>query len=81
MKKVNILLLLLLAFHCADKPKKIIRVIDPIHINSSETVRNGIDVLIEDYPNFLYGKAVGLVTNHTGITRHERKNYGHRRQA
>ncbi len=36
---------------------------------------NGIDVLIEDYPNFLHGKAVGLVTNHTGITRSERKNY------
>ena len=75
MKNVTILLLLLLAFHCADKPKKIITVIDPIQINSSETVRNGIDVLIEDYPNFLYGKAVGLVTNHTGITRRERKNY------
>ncbi len=75
MKKVNILLLLLLALQCTDKPKKIITFIDPIQINSSETVRNGIDVLIEDYPNFLHGKAVGLVTNHTGITRHERKNY------
>ena len=44
MKKVNILLLLLLALQCSDKPTKIIRVIDPIQINSSETVRNGIDV-------------------------------------
>ena len=75
MKKVNILLLLLLALQCSDKPTKIITVIDPIQIKSSETVRNGIDVLIEDYPNFLYGKTVGLVTNHTGITRSERKNY------
>ena len=48
MKKVNILLLLLLALQCSDKPTKIIRVIDPIQINSSETVRNGIDVLIEE---------------------------------
>ena len=75
MKKVNIILLLLLALQCSDKPTKIITVIDPIQINSSVTVRNGIDVLIEDYPNFLHGKAVGLVTNHTGITRRERKNY------
>ena len=73
MKKVNILLLLLLALQCSDKPTKIITVIDPIQIKSSETVRNGIDVLIEDYPDFLHGKAVGLVTNHTGITRREKK--------
>ena len=75
MKKLNILLLLFLALQCTDKPKEIITVIDPIQINNSETVRNGIDILLEDYPNFLHGKAVGLVTNHTGITRHERKNY------
>ena len=75
MKKVNIILLFLLALQCSDKHTKIITVIDPIQINSSETVRNGIDVLIEDYPDFLNGKAVGLVTNHTGITRREKKNY------
>ena len=73
MKKLNILLLLFLALQCTDKPKEIITVIDPIQINNSETVRNGIDILLEDYPNFLHGKAVGLVTNHTGITRREKK--------
>jgi len=75
MKRNTILLLSLLAFMCSDKSEKNITIINPIQINSSESVRNGIDVLIEDYPNFLQGKAVGLVTNHTGITRHERKNY------
>ena len=75
MQRNTILLLSLLAFMCSDKSEKNITIINPIQINSSESVRNGIDVLIEDYPDFLQGKAVGLVTNHTGITRHERKNY------
>tara|TARA_Y100001980_G_C14535552_1_gene312129 strand:+ start:492 stop:1793 length:1302 start_codon:yes stop_codon:yes gene_type:complete len=75
MKKIYVLLLTLFAFQCSDRSQKTITIINPIQVTSLETVRNGIDILIEDYPNFLHGKAVGLVTNHTGITRHERKNY------
>ena len=75
MKKIYVLLITLFAFQCSDRSQKTITIINPIQVTSLETVRNGIDILIEDYPNFLHGKAVGLVTNHTGITRHERKNY------
>ena len=30
----------------------------------SQNVRTGLDVLIEDHRDFLYGKSIGLITNH-----------------
>ena len=38
-------------------------------------MRTGLDVLIEDHLHFLDGKKIGLVTNHSGLTRTGIKNY------
>ena len=56
MKKIYVLLITLFAFMCSDRSQKTITIINPIQVTSSESVRNGIDILIEDYPNFLHGK-------------------------
>ena len=50
-----------------------VSILEPIKKN--KTVRTGLDVLIEDHLNYLDGKKVGLVTNHSGITRNGVKNY------
>ena len=50
-----------------------ISILEPI--KKDKTVRTGLDVLIEDHPNYLDGKKIGLVTNHSGLTRTGLKNY------
>ena len=50
-----------------------ISILEPI--KKDKTVRTGLDVLIEDHLNYLDGKKIGLVTNHSGITRNGVKNY------
>ena len=35
--------------------------------DKSQNVRTGLDVLIEDHRDFLSGKSIGLITNHSGI--------------
>ena len=75
MRLIKILILCLLAFKCSNEPHKQIIILDPLKPSKNGIVRNGIDVLLEDYPKHLQGKTVGLVTNHTGITRLKEKNY------
>ena len=41
----------------------------------SQNVRTGLDVLIEDHIDFLSGKSIGLITNHSGINRYGISNY------
>ena len=50
-----------------------VSILEPII--KDKTVRTGLDVLIEDHLNYLDGKKIGLVTNHSGITRTGIKNY------
>jgi len=47
----------------------------------AESVLNGIDVLVSENFRSLQGKKVGLITNHTGITRDGRRNIDVMRQA
>ena len=48
-------------------------ILDPKIENQS--VRTGLDVLIEDHKDFLSGKSIGLITNHSGIYRSGISNY------
>ena len=63
---------MLMILSCGTEQDRII-ILDPIQ--SKNTVRTGLDVLLEDYPDLLVGKTIGLVTNHTGISRNNKKNY------
>ena len=63
---------MLMILSCGIEQDRII-ILDPIQ--SKNTVRTGLDVLLEDYPDLLVGKTIGLVTNHTGISRDNKKNY------
>ena len=74
MKLFNLIIISLLILKCSRPQEKII-ILEPISIISNNNVRNGLDVLLEDYPDYLSGKTIGLVTNHTGISRNKEKNY------
>ncbi len=75
MKNIYLLGLFIQIWSCTSTPKNKIVIIEPNIQNYEETVRTGLDVLLEDYPDFLKGKTIGLVTNHTGISRKGEKNY------
>ncbi len=70
--KKNILFILLINYQLFSNN---IEVLKPIDISKTKSTRNGLDVLIEDYPNILKNKKIGLVTNHTGITKDSKNNY------
>ena len=72
--KKKILLSIILVFNCQTYSKNI-EILKPFPSNTSKSVRNGLDVLIEDYPDILKDKKIGLVTNHTGITKNLENNY------
>ena len=74
MKIVKLIALLFILARCSS-PIDTITIIEPVHINNDSIVRTGLDVLIEDHPNYLQGRSIGLVTNHTGITKNNEKNY------
>ena len=46
----------------------------PREINRNSAVLNGIDVALANLPAAWKGKRIGLITNHTGITRDGRRN-------
>ena len=77
MKKIEILnLSIFLFFIILSKniyAETTITIIEPVEKDT--TVRTGLDVLIEDHLNYLDGKKIGLVTNHSGLTRTGIKNY------
>ncbi|HIF27238.1 MAG TPA: DUF1343 domain-containing protein [Candidatus Marinimicrobia bacterium] len=75
MKNIYLLGLFIQIWSCTSTPKNKIVIIEPNTQNYDESVRTGLDVLLEDYPDFLKGKTIGLVTNHTGISRKGEKNY------
>jgi uncharacterized protein YbbC (DUF1343 family) len=75
MKNIYLLSLFIQIWSCTSTPKNKIVIIEPNTQNYDESVRTGLDVLLEDYPDFLKGKTIGLVTNHTGISRKGEKNY------
>ena len=74
MKIIKLIALLFILIRCSS-PIDTITIIEPVHINNNSIVRTGLDVLIEDHPNYLQGRSIGLVTNHTGITKNNEKNY------
>ena len=74
MKKIKLIALLFILIRCSS-PIDTITIIEPVHISDDSIVRTGLDVLIKDHPNYLRGRSIGLVTNHTGITKNNEKNY------
>ena len=74
MKMINLIPLIFLLFRCSA-PEGPITILEPVHFNNDGVVRTGLDVLIEDHPNYLKGRSIGLVTNHTGVTKQNEKNY------
>ena len=74
MKKYTIIFLSVLLWKCTA-PENTVTILDPITAGQENVVRTGLDVLLEDYSNYLKGKTIGLVTNHTGISRKGEKNY------
>ena len=75
MKKLYLLSLYFLLWSCTSTPKGEIVIIEPKVQNHQEGVRTGLDVLLEDYPLLLKGKSIALITNHTGISKNNEKNY------
>ena len=75
MKNIYLLGLFIQIWSCTSTPKNKIVIIESNIQNYDESVRTGLDVLLEDYPDYLKGKTIGLVTNHTGISRKGEKNY------
>ena len=74
MKKYTIIFLSVLLWKCTA-PENTVTILDPITAVQENVVRTGLDVLLEDHSNYLKGKTIGLVTNHTGISRKGNKNY------
>ena len=70
MKKINILFSLIpLFFICSCiKKEQGITILHPINAKESEQFRTGLDILIEDFPNYLENKSIGLITNETGVS-------------
>ena len=65
--------LFIIAFAKTTYGETTISILEPI--KRDKTVRTGLDVLIEDHLSYLDGKKIGLVTNHSGLTRTGVKNY------
>jgi len=74
MKKYTIIFLSVSLWKCIA-PENTITILDPVTAGQKNVVRTGLDVLLEDYSDYLRGKTIGLVTNHTGISRKGEKNY------
>ena len=72
LSKLNLPFLLIL-FSVFGFSKNKVSFIEPIA--NSENVRTGLDVLIEDHLDYLNSKNIGLITNHSGLTRNGEKNY------
>lgn len=70
MKKINILFSLIplfFIFNCTKKEKGI-TILHPVNAKESDQFRTGLDILIEDYPNYIKDKSIGLITNETGVS-------------
>ena len=70
MKKINILfsfISLFFIYSCVQKEEEI-TILHPKNTNESDHLRTGLDVLIEDYPNLLKNKSIGIITNETGVS-------------
>ena len=70
MKKINILfsfISLFFIYSCVQKEEEI-TILHPKNTNESDQLRTGLDVLIEDYPNLLKNKSIGIITNETGVS-------------
>ena len=74
MKKYPIIFLSVFLWKCTA-PENTVTILDPVTAGQENGVRTGLDVLLEDYSDSLKGKTIGLVTNHTGISRKGEKNY------
>ncbi|SVA63382.1 uncharacterized protein METZ01_LOCUS116236, partial [marine metagenome] len=74
MKKYPIIFLSVFLWKCTA-PENTVTILDPVTAGQENGVRTGLDVLLEDYSDYLKGKTIGLVTNHTGISRKGEKNY------
>ena len=55
MKIIKLVALVFLLLRCSS-PKDTITILEPVHISNDGIVRTGLDVLIEDHPNYLKGR-------------------------
>ena len=74
MKKYIIIFLPIFLWECSS-PGNTVTILEPVTENQENVVRTGLDVLLEDYSDYLKGKTIALVTNQTGISRKSEKNY------
>ena len=74
MKKYSIIFLSIFLWKCAA-PENTVIILEPRNASHKNGVRTGLDVLLEDYTDYLKGKTIGLVTNHTGVSKKGEKNY------
>ena len=66
MKIFKLIALVFILLRCSS-PIDTITILEPVHDNNDSIVRTGLEVLIEDYPNFLKGKSIGLITNYPAV--------------
>ena len=66
MKIFKLIALVFILLRCSS-PIDTITILEPVHDNNDSIVRTGLEVLIEDYPNYLKGKSIGLITNYPAV--------------
>ena len=66
MKIIKLIALVFILLRCSS-PIDTITILEPVHISNDSIVRTGLDVLIEDHPNYLKGKSIGLITNYPAV--------------
>ena len=66
MKIIKLIALVFILLRCSS-PIDTITTLEPVHNNNDSIVRTGLEVLIEDYPNYLKGKSIGLITNYPAV--------------
>ncbi len=67
MKIIKLIALVFILLRCSS-PIDTITILEPVHISNDSIVRTGLDVLIEDHPNYLKGKSIGLITNYPAVS-------------
>tara|TARA_B100002051_G_scaffold272304_1_gene308780 strand:+ start:1132 stop:2421 length:1290 start_codon:yes stop_codon:yes gene_type:complete len=66
MKIIKLNALVFILMRCSS-PIDTITILEPVHNNNDNIVRTGLEVLIEDHPNYIKGKSIGLITNYPAV--------------
>ena len=67
MKRIKLIVLVFILLRCSSPIDKF-TILEPVHIRNDNIVRTGLDILIEDHPNYLQGKSIGLITNYPAVS-------------